>query len=144
MKPEETIDYHIKWAWHAIQRMYNEEAKKYGFSMSIGYVLLNIDIKNGTPSTQLGPKMGIESTSLSRTLKKMEKKNLITRKTNPVDGRSVLIYLTPNGKKKRVISKEKVLRFNKKLQSILNKRKINTFIEVIKKTKEVIKEKKIY
>ena len=144
MKPDETIDYHIRWAWHAIQRMYNEEANKYGFSMSTGYVLLNIDVKKGTPSTQLGPRMGMESTSLSRTLKTMEKRGLIKRKANPEDGRSVLIHLTPLGEKKREISKEKVLQFNKKLQQIISKKKTNQFIEVIEKLKQVIKEKKIY
>ena len=107
MKPEETIDYHIRWAWHTIQRMYNEEANKYGFSMSEGYVLLNIDLKKGTPSTQLGPRMGMESTSLSRTLKTMEERGLIKRKANPLDGRSVLVHLTSFGKKKREISKKK-------------------------------------
>jgi len=144
MKPVETIDYHIRWAWHTIQRMYNEEANKYGFSMSTGYVLLNIDVKKGTPSTKLGPKMGMESTSLSRTLKKMEERGLIKRKANPKDGRSVLIHLTPLGKKKRGISKEKVLQFNKKLHQIINKKKTNEFIEVIEKIKQVIKEKQIY
>lgn len=144
MKPDETIDYHIRWAWHAIQRMYNEEANKYGFSMSMGYVLLNIDVKKGTPSTQLGPRMGMESTSLSRTLKTMEERGLIKRKTNPEDGRSVLVHLTPLGKKKRGVSKEKVLQFNKKLQQIISKKKTNQFIEVIEKIKQVIKEKQIY
>ena len=32
--------------------------------MSIGYALLNID-KDGTPSTKLGPKMGMEARSLT-------------------------------------------------------------------------------
>ncbi|NQX92775.1 MAG: MarR family transcriptional regulator, partial [Flavobacteriales bacterium] len=58
MKPEETIDFHIRWAWSKISRMYNVEAAKYGGTMSIGYVLLNIE-KDGTPSTKLGPKMGM-------------------------------------------------------------------------------------
>ena len=29
MKREETIDYHIRSAWHAISRMYNQRAQKY-------------------------------------------------------------------------------------------------------------------
>ena len=68
--------------------MYNEEASKYGATMAIAFTLLNID-KDGTPSTALGPKMGMEATSLSRTLKNMEEKGLIIRKPNPNDGRSV-------------------------------------------------------
>ena len=71
MKPEETFDFHIRWAWARISRMYNAQAANFGGTMSIGYVLLNID-REGTPSTKLGPKMGMESRSLTRTLKGME------------------------------------------------------------------------
>ena len=41
-------------------------------SMALCMVLLNIDIYEGTPSTQLGPNMGMEATSLSRYLIKLE------------------------------------------------------------------------
>ena len=57
--------------------MYNEEAAKYSGTMAVGFALLSIDPKKGTPSTSLGPKMGMEATSLSRTLKSMEENNLI-------------------------------------------------------------------
>ena len=144
MKPEETIDYHIRWTWHAIKRMYNEEASKYGFSMSAGYVLLNIDMIEGTPSTQLGPKMGMESTSLSRTLKNLEQKGLIKRKANPKDGRSILICLTKEGKTKRKIARKKVVLFNNKLMDLLPNKKIESFFEILDKTRSVIKTKQIY
>ena len=68
MKPEESIDFHIRWSWYNISRMYNMVASKFGGSMAIGYVLLNID-KEGTPSTKLAPKMGMEPRSLTRMIK---------------------------------------------------------------------------
>jgi hypothetical protein len=37
MKREETIDYHIRSAWHAISRMYNQRAQKYSGTMSMGF-----------------------------------------------------------------------------------------------------------
>ena len=74
MKPEETVDFHIKRTWQSIAKMYNEVAAGYGATMATGYVLLNIDKELGTPSTALGPKMGMEATSLSRILKSMEEK----------------------------------------------------------------------
>ena len=43
MKPEETVDYNIKVAWHAISRMYNTQAAQNDITTSIGFVLLNID-----------------------------------------------------------------------------------------------------
>jgi DNA-binding MarR family transcriptional regulator len=49
--------------------------------------------------------MGMEATSLTRTLKSMEEKGLIIRKKNPDDGRGVLIYLTELGKEKETYQK---------------------------------------
>ena len=89
-----TIDYALRATWQAVSKMYNEEAKSYGLTMAIGFTLLSIDPKGGTPSTTLGPKMGMEATSLSRILKSIEQKGYIQRKRNPKDGRGVLIFLT--------------------------------------------------
>ena len=109
---DQTIDYIIKSTWQAIARMYNEEATKYGATMATGYTLLSIDKEKGTPSTSLGPKMGMEATSLTRTLKMLEDRELILKKKNPSDGRGVLLYLTDEGKEKRELSKNTVLQFN--------------------------------
>lgn len=106
MKPEETIDFQIRWAWHSIARLYNDTAEKYDLTVSTAFLLLNIDMKEGTPSTRLGPKMGMEPRSLTRTLKSIEEAGLIFRKADKNDKRMVRIYLTEVGKKKREISKK--------------------------------------
>jgi hypothetical protein len=59
----------------AVQKMYNEEAGTKGSTMATGFALISIDPEKGTRSTALGPKMGIEATSLSRTLKKWNNKD---------------------------------------------------------------------
>jgi DNA-binding MarR family transcriptional regulator len=110
--------------------MYNKEACKYDSTMSAGFALLSIESK-GTPSTSLGPKMGIENTSLSRLLNSLEEKKLIERKLNPNDGRGRLIYLTKLGLEKREISKKIVLEFNKSIKDQLDKSEIKTFFKVI-------------
>ncbi len=133
MKPEETIDYHLRKAWHNVARIYNAEAALHGLTMSVGYVLLNIDQIEGTPSTKLGPKMGMEPRSLTRTLKSMEKEGLIFRKTAKIDKRSVRIFLTEKGKKKRDIAKTKVVFFNENLQKKLGKKKIKDFFSLMLK-----------
>ena len=103
--------------------------------MATGFALLSIDPK-GTPSTNLGPKMGMEPTSLSRLLSTMEERKLIYRTQNPNDGRSVLIHLTSFGKEKRDDSKAVVLNFNQKIEKSLDSDKINTFFEVMNCIKE--------
>ena len=124
--------------------MYNEEASKYGASMSVGFALLSIDKDNGIPSTALGPQMGMEPTSLTRTLKSMEDKGLISRKKNPVDGRGVLINLTKLGKEKRELSRDRVLKFNDVVRQHISQEKLDHFIEVAEKINELISERQIF
>ena len=139
-----TIDYALRATWQAVARMYNEEAKNFETTMAVGFTLLSVDPKTGTPSTALGPKMGMEATSLSRILKSMEEKGLIERKPNPKDGRGVLIYLTDFGLQKRGDSKSVVLRFNEVIKQHLSEEKINAFFEVTDTINKLISDKEIY
>jgi DNA-binding MarR family transcriptional regulator len=110
--------------------MYNKAACKFDSTMATGFALLSIE-PEGTPSTALGPKMGMENTSLSRLLNSLEERNFIERKPNPNDGRGRLVYLTKLGLKKREISKKIVLEFNKSISEQLTNSQINTFFKVI-------------
>lgn len=141
---ELTIDYALRATWQAVARMYNEEAKNFDTTMAVGFTLLSIDPKTGTPSTALGPKMGMEATSLSRILKNMEEKGLIKRKPNPNDGRGVLIHLTDFGLEKRKDSKDVVLTFNDVVKKHLSDEKLNSFYEVIDTINKLVADKKIY
>ncbi|SEA99540.1 DNA-binding transcriptional regulator, MarR family [Flavobacterium gillisiae] len=141
---DKTIDYILRATWQAVSRMYNEEASKYGATMATGFALLSMDKNVGTPSTSLGPKMGMEATSLTRTLKSMEEKGLIIRKKNPDDGRGVLIYLTELGKEKRDLSKNTVLKFNETVKNHITDEKLQHFIEVSETINELIQNKNIF
>ena len=132
---QETFDSALRSTWQLVSRMYNKEASKFDSTMATGFALLSID-PDGTPSTTLGPKMGMESTSLSRLLSTMEERKLIYRTQNPNDGRSILIHLTSFGKEKRDDSKAVVLHFNKIIEDSLNAEKINIFFEVMNCIKE--------
>lgn len=131
MRREETVDHNIKSAWHAISRMYNQQAIKHDITTSIGFVLLNIHSEEGTPATKIAPLMGLEARSLTRMLKAMEEKKLIYREPDLIDKRSVRIYLTDLGKKKKEISRETVLYFNNKVREQLPEHKLKIFFEVM-------------
>ena len=141
---DKTIDYILRSTWQAVARMYNEEATKYGATMATGFALLSIDREHGTSSTALGPRMGMEATSLTRTLKSMEEKGLIYRKKNPADGRGALIFLTELGKEKRELSKNTVLKFNDTVKANLSEEKLRIFAEVSETINELITDKKIF
>lgn len=143
MKPQQTIDFHLRWLWQKIIRIYNQEAAKFGGTMSVGYVLLNID-KDGTPSTKLGPKMGMESRSLTRTLKSMEEKGLIYKTQAEADGRLVLIHLTDDGKKYRDTSRDVVVKLNEYVHENIDSDKLETFFEVANQINDLLDDKSIY
>ncbi|WP_420400103.1 MarR family winged helix-turn-helix transcriptional regulator [Flagellimonas sp.] len=139
-----TIDYALRATWQAVSKMYNEEAKNYGLTMAIGFTLLSIDPKKGTPSTALGPKMGMEATSLSRILKNIEERGYIQRKPNPKDGRGVLIHLTALGLDKRKDSKDVVLRFNEVVKQHVSEEDLASFFKTAAVINKLIVDKKIY
>ncbi|WP_323755614.1 MarR family transcriptional regulator [Roseivirga sp.] len=144
MKREETIDHNVKMLWHAIYRMYNQQAVKHDITTSIGFVLLIINSKEGTPATKIAPLMGLESRSLTRMLKSMEEKGFIYREKDPNDGRSVRIFLTDLGKQKREISRATVLEFNTTANELIEKEKLDTFFEVIEQINNLIDRKSIF
>lgn len=141
---EKTIDFLIRSTWMHVYKMYSEEANKKDSTMATGFALISLDPEEGTPTTTLGPKMGIESTSISRTLKSMEKKGLIERRANPDDGRSMLIFLTEHGKEMREYSKSVVRTFDESVRKNISTEEIKTFEKVAKTIIELINNNKIY
>jgi DNA-binding MarR family transcriptional regulator len=144
MKREETVDFHIRSAWHAIARMYNQQAAEYDATMAMGFVLLNIDSEEGAPATKIAPQMGLEARSLTRILKTLEERGIIQRKGDVNDKRSVRIYLTKEGKKRKEKARETVLRFNEALRQEVSDDKLNTFFEVIQKINRLAEKNNIY
>ncbi len=130
MEKSKTFDYALRSTWQSVSNMYNKAAYKFESTMATGFALLSIE-PNGTPSTALGPLMGMENTSLSRLLNSLEERSFIERRPNPVDGRGRLVYLTRLGLEKREISKKIVLKFNNSISKKLTKTEINTFFKVI-------------
>lgn len=143
MRREETVDYAIKAAWHAIARMYHQQAARHDLTMSMGFVLLNIH-SEGTPATKIAPLMGLEARSLSRLLKSMEEKGLICREADALDKRKVRIVLTKAGKRKKAKSKETVLRFNEAVRSQIDERRLSVFFQVLQDIQKIVEKDNLY
>ena len=143
MKREETIDFNIKAAWHAISRLYNAEANLNDMTTSIGFILLNIDSEKGESATKIAPLLGLEARSITRTLNSMEEKGLIYKEKATKDKRGIRVFLTDLGKEKKEISRKTVLNFNFQMQEMIDKDELKTFFAVIQQINKIIDEKKI-
>ncbi|OSY88048.1 MarR family transcriptional regulator [Tenacibaculum holothuriorum] len=144
MDKNKSIDHQLRATWQAVAKMYNEQAAKHDSTMATAFALLNIDFENGTPSTALGPLMGMEPTSLSRLLKTMEDKGVICREKNPNDGRSVIIKLTDFGKEMREVSKGHVYQFNNKVREFVSEKELESFFKVTQTINKIISDKIVY
>jgi len=125
-------------------RLYNYEAAKQQATMPMAYTLLNIDLENGTPSTSLGPQMGMESRSLTRMLKKMEEDGVIKRVADKNDKRVTRICLTKKGIEKRDQSRLAVIQLNEVIQADLTKKERKDFFNIMNKINTSIETKHIF
>lgn len=116
--------------------MYSEKAQEHDSTTVQALTLLKIDPKNGTRSTNLGPKMAIEPTSLTRIIKLLEDNGYIYKDKSSVDKREVIIKLTEKGLESRNLSKAMVLNFNKLILERISPEKLEVFKEV---TNDIVK-----
>jgi DNA-binding MarR family transcriptional regulator len=124
-----TVCFDTRLTWLNIARMYHYEAESYGLSVSSAYLLLHID-SDGLPVTQIAPKLGMEPSSTTRPLNKLENDGLIERYRIPgQDRRQVMIRLTPEGIAARELARERVRHFNRLIRSHLGDAKLAVFFE---------------
>lgn len=127
----ENVDLMLKSVWLAVSKMYSEQASIHNSTAVQALTLLKIDPKEGTRSTNLGPKMAIEPTSLTRIIKLLEDNGYIYKEKTTSDKREVIIKLTDKGLKSRNLSKEVVVGFNKKVVEKIDPEKFAVFKEVM-------------
>lgn len=136
MKKEESVDYYIKTSWHSLSRLYNQKAMRHDITTSIAFILLNISTSEGTPATKIAPLMGLESRSLTRTLKTLEENGFIYKEKDAIDKRSVRIYLTEKGKEQKGKAINTVKAFNQFVKERIPEDKLNTFMQVLRLIKD--------
>jgi Transcriptional regulators len=127
----ENVDLILKQTWLAVSKMYSDMAHEYDSTAVQALTLLKIDPKEGTRSTNLGPKMAIEPTSLTRIIKLLEDNGYIYKEKTTTDKREVIIKLTEKGLNSRNLSKEVVVNFNKKVMERITSEKMEIFKEVM-------------
>ena len=127
----ENVDLILKSTWLAVSKMYSELAQDHDATAVQALTLLKIDPKEGTRSTNLGPKMAIEPTSLTRIIKLLEDNGYIYKEKTPTDKREVIIKLTDKGLNSRNLSKEVVVNFNRSVVERIPAGKLEIFKEVM-------------
>ena len=140
-KHTETVDSKLKTGWQTVSRMYNAEAVLHGGTIAMSHFLLNIDSHEGSFASDIAPRLGMESTSLSRIIQSLEEKKLIQRIPDKIDKRKIKIVLTAKGREQKELAKNIVRDFNQQVELKVGKEKIQEFFRTIDKITELAEER---
>jgi MarR family transcriptional regulator, organic hydroperoxide resistance regulator len=136
LKPEETIDYHLKCSWQSISNKYNQIASNFGITHAMGYILLCIE-EEGTTVSNIAKQIGVKSTSLSRALNSLEDLKLIYKKSLGGDKRQVHVFLTEEGVFRKSTAKKVVREFNTYLDEHFSEEEKQTLIRLLNKINSI-------
>ena len=81
----------------AMRSYADQQLKSYDLTVEQLQVLKEADVDEGQPQRKLSFLTGKSPANMTRILDRLEKKNRIVRKRNPVDRRSSLVFLTKDG-----------------------------------------------
>lgn len=83
---------------HSVARLYRPHLARLGLTYPQYLVLLSLWAEDGQKVGALGQRLHLDSNTLTPLLKRMEKSGLLRRQRNPEDERSVLVYLSEQGR----------------------------------------------
>ena len=103
-----------------LQSVFRKNNKDLPISLSQAVLLLSIP-RDGIIMSELAIRVGVDNSTLTRLIHKMDENSLIQKKRNKNDRRSTLIYLSKIGEKNVKLIEENIDQFtNKILQNIPN------------------------
>ena len=100
---------------------------KFDLTLSQSLVLLYVPF-DGITISDLSQKLGVDISTMTRNIQRIEKKKLIIRKPNPDDKRSIKLLLSPRGQK---IANSVNESMSENLQEIFDKYDFDTSNQII-------------
>ncbi len=100
---------------------------KFDLTLSQSLVLLYVPF-DGITISDLSQKLGVDISTMTRNIQRIEKKKLIIRKQNPDDKRSIKLLLSPRGQK---IANSVNESMSENLQEIFDKYDFDTSNQII-------------
>jgi DNA-binding MarR family transcriptional regulator len=124
------IDLIIRESWLAIKRNFLLELKQFKISESEAYILTIIP-KEGINSTLIPSLLGLATGSASRSLSKLENKQMIEKRTDDDDKRVVKIFLTSKGLESRRIVRNVIVNYRQFLSNKIGDKNLKIAEEIL-------------
>ena len=95
-------------------------------------LLFVLQERDGRIMSELGQIIGVDNSAITGLVDRLEKAELVTRKLNPEDRRSLLIYITPGGRKEAKKAEAIIRSVNAIIKEGFSEREMDTFKKILK------------
>lgn len=136
MKLEECINYLLTGAQHIVFQEMKKELKDYDLTPIQYGVLKCIWEKELNNPKEIANQLGIENSTISGILERMEAKELIKREIDPNDRRYIQVFLTEKARKLEMPVNETVKKVNETVLKNFNEKEIQEFKGFLRKMME--------
>lgn len=90
--------YQLKATMKKVEKYIGQELNHYGVNLAQSFVILSLLENDGATLSEIGLRAQIENSSLTTMVDKLEKENLVERRSYPQDRRVIRLFLTDKGR----------------------------------------------
>jgi len=126
-----SLGYQVNLLARLLATLLQREIAVYGVVPGQFAQLLALYDRDGQTPSALCRAVGIEPGTMSKTLQRMERDELVERRRDPHDGRSVTVHLTEHGKRLEPLLKSAAARTNDLVTRELTPRQIQTLMRAL-------------
>lgn len=135
------ICYAMKGTMKKLERHVGQRLEEYGVNLAQSFVLFSLMERNGITLSEIGNRTGIENSSLTNMVDRLEKEGLVERKLDAQDRRVIRIFITGRGEELGQRVFDEGSEFNRYLSNCLEGSK-EQFLKGLAKISESLDKKK--
>ncbi|MCX5834438.1 MAG: MarR family transcriptional regulator [Deltaproteobacteria bacterium] len=133
MPTDDRFIYMVSMAQHTLRTYLNSLFSKEGMKITPpqATLLFLLQERDGRIMSELGQVIGVDNSAITGLVDRLEKAGLVIRKLNPEDRRSLLIYITPGGRKEAKKAEAIIRRVNESIKAGFSARELDTFKKIL-------------
>jgi DNA-binding MarR family transcriptional regulator len=113
------VCYVMKTTMKKVEKYMGQWFEEYGINLAQSFILFSLLEKDGLTLTEIGNRTGIENSSLTTMVDRLEREELVKRGPDPQDRRAIRLFITVRGRELAGKVLDMGVKFNRRLKDSL-------------------------
>jgi len=113
------VCYRMKATMKKVEKYMGQRFEEYGINLAQSFILFSLLERDGLTLTEIGNRTGIENSSLTTMVDRLEKETLVKRGADPQDRRVIRLFITDRGRDLAERVLKMGVEFNRRLKDSL-------------------------